>query len=154
MSGAASLGLLIDAKPGRRELLQGEARQLFIFVALSVLLEEGQRPVAEALKAQFAQQLVETRRQAQNLIARTLRGAEAKDLAQKLDAAGRADPFAPYYGTWEALKKDPSKGPFARFAEAASDRCFEPPQRPAARERLHTLALSLADALLDQSFGS
>lgn len=149
VSGAASLGLLIDAKPGRRELLQGEARHLFVFVVLSVLLEEGRRPETEALKDLFARQLLETRRQAQALIARTLKGGEAKELSRKLDEAGRADPFAPYYGSWEAFKKDPAKGPFARFAQSASDRCFEPPQRAAARERLNTLALSLADALLD-----
>jgi len=145
--GAESLGL--KPEPHR---LGAEARHLFVFVALSALIERGEKPVVDALKEQYALSLLDTRKQVKGIVDQTMAGHEARRLKGLLDDAASKDPFAPYYGTWESLKKSPDAGPFARFTDLVLDRCFQPGERKLARERVHTLALSYADAVLDQIY--
>lgn len=145
----SSLGL--KAEPHR---LGAEARHLFVFVALSALIEAQERAVVEALKAQYALRLLDARKRVKGAVDQAMAGHEAKRLKGLLDEAAAKDPFKPYYGTWELMKRDPDAGPFARFTDLVLDRCFEPKDRPLARERLQTLALSYADALLDKVHAS
>jgi hypothetical protein len=142
-----SLGL--KAEPHR---LGAEARHLFVFVALSALVERGEKPTLEALKKQYALKLMDTRKQVKGLVDKTLTGHEGKRLKAKLDEAAEKDPFEFYYGTWENLKRNPDSGPFAVFVDLVLDRCFAPDLRKSAGPKLHTLSLSLADSLLEEVY--
>jgi hypothetical protein len=137
-----------------RTLAREKARHLFLFVLLSVLLEgrPGQDPedrdVAEALKAAFARQLVEDRRQAAQLLSKALKPGREELLRRKL-AAAEPDPFAPYYDSFKKAASDPDNGPFAILARMLAKDHFETRERSAAYQRIYTLSVVLSDQLVE-----
>lgn len=156
LAGLGSLGLLSGpSQEGARHLVRRKALDLFVFVALSVLLEKrpghgpGDRQTAEALKTAFAAQILETKRQARGMIAQTLKGAEAERLLAGIEAAAAEDPFAPYYDSFAKALGDPEQGPFGIFARSLAERHFEGARAKLAYERLFDLAASLSDRLTE-----
>jgi hypothetical protein len=132
-------GLSAESKPQARE----QARRMLVFVVLSVLLESrpGQnsadRDTAEKLKAAFAEELIGARK--------ALRALTKQDPAKPAE-----DPFAPYYDSFQKMRKDPAQGPFGVLARRISETYFEPVGRAAAYERAFTLAAVLSDELVSK----
>jgi hypothetical protein len=157
VEGLASFGLLAgeDAEPARL-VAREQARHLFLFVILSVLLENrpaqdpSDRLTAESLKEAFLLQAVKARKAVKAASEKSLPRPEAQKLAQNLDAAARRDPLAPYYGSFEKMRRDPDQGPFGLLAGELSRAHFEGPRREDAYNRVFTLAAALADGLISR----
>lgn len=157
IDGLGSLGFLKEPheQPARVQVRE-EAHRLFVFVVLSVLLENraGQdaadREVAARIKELYSLELVKAR-QALKSIARTkLPVSDAGKLGHDLDFAAHADPFAPYYDSFAQMARDPARGPFAILARRVTERHFHPKMRSIAQERVFTLAAVLSDELLER----
>jgi len=155
VEGLVSFGLLAgeSAEPARL-IVREQSRHLFLFVILSVLLENSPGPdhparlTAESLKEKFSRQLVAARKTLKAVSQKNLPRSESMELAKKLDDAARQDPFAPYYGSFEKMAKNPDHGPFSILAGRLSGAHFESPRREDAYARIFTLSAALSDGLI------
>lgn len=154
-SGPASVALPSGIEgQATRLLIRREAEHLFLFVVLSVLLENrtGQDPrdkqVAAEIKKTLAQRILTTKRQAKDLANKTLDEKLAQRFTARLDEAGGDDIFTPYYDSFKRAVHDPSQTPFAIFARRVCGH-LAPAGRTAAGERLITLSALLSDELLE-----
>lgn len=125
-------GLACPANLKMRE----QSRHLFVFVILSVLLEDRKQHLAQELKEAFA---------LQQLGARKI----LKSLSQKALPAAK-DPFVPYYDSFQKMRQNPEQGPFAILARRLSEEHFEAPLRQSAYEKIFTLAAALSDELIER----
>lgn len=138
-----------------RVLIRQEAEHLFLFVVLSVLLENrpGQDPrdkeVAALIKKELARRILDAKRQAKELAKKSLRTEQARRFNARLDEAGTEDPFTPYYDSFKNAVRDPSQTPFAIFARRVTEKHLPPARRLSAHQRLLSLSVLLADELLD-----
>ena len=153
VSGLASFGLLDapEAEPARVQVRE-KARHLFLFVAISVLLEEGGkgRADAERLKDLFALELLDVKKQIRKVAKAALTGPNDAKYARELEKAAGRDPFAPYYGSFDKMRKNPQDGPFAIFARRVCDGHLEERQRRGAYDRVFMLAAELSDRLIER----